>query len=60
MSKLPFPSLKQEEATREKWKNENIRRRHNYVPLIVEMLRAAADQGKLMPLYQAAQANEKK
>ena len=31
--------LAEEENKRSKWKQENIRRRHNYLPLIMEMLR---------------------
>ena len=31
--------LAEEENKRAKWKQENIRRRHNYLPLIMEMLR---------------------
>ena len=33
---------------------ENIRRRHNYLPFIVEMLKALGDQGKLLPIYEKA------
>lgn len=32
--------LAEEENKRSKWKQENIRRRHNYLPLIMEMLRS--------------------
>ena len=34
---------------------ENVRRRHNYVPFIVELLRCLADDGKLVPLVKQAQ-----
>jgi len=44
-----------EEAERRKtWRKENIRRRHNYLPFIVEMLKALGDQGKLLPIYEKA------
>ena len=31
--------LAEEENKRSKWKLENVRRRHNYLPLIMELLR---------------------
>lgn len=33
---------------------ENIRRKHNYLPLIMELLKTLAKEGKLVPLYQKA------
>lgn len=33
---------------------ENIRRKHNYLPLIMELLKILAKDGKLVPLYQKA------
>lgn len=47
-------SLAEEDAKRSRWQVENIRRRHNYLPLIVNMLQMLADQDKLLPLYQMA------
>jgi ubiquitin carboxyl-terminal hydrolase L5 len=41
---------------RERGKVENIRRRHNYIPLVVELLRALAEQGKLEAIYEEAKA----
>ncbi|XP_001607168.1 ubiquitin carboxyl-terminal hydrolase isozyme L5 [Nasonia vitripennis] len=37
-----------------KYKIENIRRKHNYLPLIIELLKILAKEGKLVPLYQKA------
>jgi ubiquitin carboxyl-terminal hydrolase L5 len=37
-----------------KYKIENIRRKHNYLPLIMELLKILAKEGKLIPLYQKA------
>lgn len=37
-----------------KYKIENIRRKHNYLPLIMELLKILAKEGKLVPLYQEA------
>ncbi|GMT04867.1 hypothetical protein PENTCL1PPCAC_27041, partial [Pristionchus entomophagus] len=42
-----------EEKTK-KHKIENIRRRHNYLPLIVEVLRVLAKEDKLVPLVEQA------
>ncbi|CAH1991146.1 unnamed protein product [Acanthoscelides obtectus] len=46
-----------EEKKRQQYQIENIRRKHNYLPLIVEILKILAKEGKLMPLYE--QAKEK-
>merc|ERR1712112_703054 len=46
--------LAEEENKRMKWKQENIRRRHNYLPLIMEMLRSLASRGELLPIYNKA------
>jgi ubiquitin carboxyl-terminal hydrolase L5 len=40
---------------RQGWTKENIRRRHNYVPLIFALCTALAENGKLMPLMQQAE-----
>jgi len=47
--------LADEENKRARWKIENIRRRHNYLPLIMELLRSLASRGELLPIYQKAQ-----
>jgi len=46
--------LAEEEAKRSKWRSENIRRRHNYLPLIMELLRSLASRGELLPIYNKA------
>ncbi|CAJ0604794.1 unnamed protein product [Cylicocyclus nassatus] len=39
------------------YRRENARRRHNYLPFIVEMLRILAKEGRLVPLVEKAQTN---
>ena len=46
--------ISEEEHRREQWKRENIRRRHNYLPFIVQLLKGLASQGELVPLYERA------
>lgn len=46
--------LDQEEAKRSRWRQENIRRRHNFLPLIMELLRSLASRGELMAVYNKA------
>jgi ubiquitin carboxyl-terminal hydrolase L5 len=43
-----------EEAKKKRYKVENIRRKHNYLPLIVELLKMLGQNGQLMPLYEKA------
>ncbi|KAF2358731.1 Peptidase C12 ubiquitin carboxyl-terminal hydrolase [Trinorchestia longiramus] len=44
----------EEESKRARWRQENIRRKHNYLPLIVNMLQMLAKEDKLLPIYNAA------
>lgn len=46
--------IEEEEQKRNQYKIENIRRKHNYLPLIVEIMKILAREGKLMPLYEKA------
>lgn len=43
-----------EEAKRKRQKIENIRRKHNYLPLIVQLLKMLAEKGQLLPMYEKA------
>lgn len=46
--------MAEEENKRRQYKIENIRRKHNYLPLIIEILKLLAKDGKLTPLYEQA------
>uniref|UniRef100_A0A1B0BC56 Ubiquitin carboxyl-terminal hydrolase n=1 Tax=Glossina palpalis gambiensis TaxID=67801 RepID=A0A1B0BC56_9MUSC len=39
---------------RKRYKIENIRRKHNYLPFIVELLKMLGERGQLMPIYEKA------
>jgi len=46
--------IEEEIAKSKRYQIENIRRKHNYLPLIMELLKILAKDGKLVPLYQKA------
>lgn len=46
--------MEEEDGKRARYRIENIRRKHNYLPLIVEILKILAKEGKLLPLYEKA------
>ncbi|CAG9767486.1 unnamed protein product [Ceutorhynchus assimilis] len=46
--------IEEEDNKTRQYKVENIRRKHNYLPLIVEILKLLAKEGKLTPLYEEA------
>ena len=51
--------IQMEQQKAEQWKIENRRRKHNYVPFIVNMLKLLAERGELMPLVDAAKSRKK-
>ena len=44
----------EEEELRKKWHSENVRRRHNYLPFIIELLKQLAGNEQLLPVYEKA------
>lgn len=46
------------ERERERWRRENCRRKHDYVPLIFNLLQVMAERDELMPLLQKARAGK--
>jgi len=48
-----------EEAKAARFHAENIRRKHNYIPFIVELLKILAEEGKLVPLIKDAKQKAK-
>lgn len=49
--------LHAEEEKRDRWKEENERRRHNYLPFVIEYLRCLAGTGKFDQLIELAMKN---
>ncbi|XP_017055921.1 ubiquitin carboxyl-terminal hydrolase isozyme L5 [Drosophila ficusphila] len=46
--------VKFEQDKKRRYRQENLRRRHNYLPFIVELLKQLAETGQLMPIYEKA------
>ena len=53
-------NLHEEKRKREAAKEENIRRQHNYIPLIFEMLKYMSEKGNLEKCYNKAKEDENK
>ena len=51
--------IQMESQKAEQWKVENRRRKHNYVPFIVNLLKLLAERGELMPLLESAKQRKK-
>eukprot|EP01126_Amoeba_proteus_P063676 TRINITY_DN879_c0_g1_i3.p1 TRINITY_DN879_c0_g1~~TRINITY_DN879_c0_g1_i3.p1 ORF type:complete len:352 (-),score=94.13 TRINITY_DN879_c0_g1_i3:266-1321(-) len=52
-------SIEAEDAKFASWKLENVRRRHNYIPLIYHLLKALAQKDMLLPLMEKAKEKQK-
>ncbi|XP_067686534.1 ubiquitin carboxyl-terminal hydrolase isozyme L5-like [Haliotis asinina] len=52
--------IQEEEMKMKRYKVENIRRRHNYLPFIMELLKILAKEEKLLPLVEQAKATAAK
>ena len=46
--------IEEEIRKSKRYQIENVRRKHNYLPLIMELLKVLAKEGKLVSLYQKA------
>ena len=46
--------IEQENSKLQEYKLENLRRKHNYIPFIVNLMQVLAAQGKLSEFYEQA------
>lgn len=51
--------IEDEEMKMKKYRIENIRRKHNYLPLIMEVLKALAENGELSKLLEKEKERKK-
>ena len=51
--------IEEEETKRKRYRLENVRRKHNYLPLIVQFLKELASHNQLLPLLDKAKEKEK-
>ena len=51
--------LAADDAKRQEWEAEHVRRRHNYVPLAVALFKYMASKGQLQPAFEAAREKTK-
>ena len=49
-------NIRTEEDKFAAWKQENMRRKHNYIPFVMALIKALAEKGKLAPMVDKANA----